>query len=106
MKTSAIILVLALVAFLDCVAHESETCKLDDNRLQEVLTCVTGMTQARTQTKLDALVKEMNCKDFVCGVKKVCAEHNGDLEKGSKGSLTSEELELLRATFKTCLESF
>ncbi|XP_054919028.1 uncharacterized protein [Dermacentor andersoni] len=98
-----------LVAFLSIVGAQPSqlprSCRLDDNGLKALISCIKEESGTEVTTKLNAIGKVLHCgEDLECGIKKVCTEFNGSLEKGAQGALPKEDLEKIREIFNVCLD--
>ncbi|XP_049516965.1 uncharacterized protein LOC125942743 [Dermacentor silvarum] len=106
MKTLSCVL---LVAFLGIVwTHPSgrpKTCRLDDNAVKTLVSCINETSGTETMTKLNAVVKFLDCgEDVECGIKKVCTEFDGSMGKAAQAVFKEEDLEKIRQIFDACLD--
>ncbi|XP_077560060.1 antimicrobial peptide microplusin-like [Haemaphysalis longicornis] len=92
------LLVVALVVVAS--AHHLELCSKSDADLVKELDCIKGMLSKQTNAAFDEAVKQLNCTDRACAIKKLCA--GNDLEGAMAKYFTAAQITEIHNAATAC----
>ncbi|XP_077531703.1 antimicrobial peptide microplusin-like [Haemaphysalis longicornis] len=92
------LLVVSLVVVAS--AHHLELCKKSDAELVKELDCIKGILSEQTNAAFEAAVKQLNCTDRPCAIKKLCA--GNDLEGAMAKYFTPEQINEIHNAATAC----
>uniref|UniRef100_A0A023GCY0 Putative microplusin 1 n=1 Tax=Amblyomma triste TaxID=251400 RepID=A0A023GCY0_AMBTT len=76
-------------------------CRLEDDVLRQVVTCVEGKVDEEVLGKLNRMRQQLECDSVFCGIKKFC-QRDGTLENNRTDVFTTEQNQQLRQAFHDC----